>query len=279
MRKTNLKKQTKLFLILILVATVLFVACSSDEEKPAVPPQLSTSPDRTIVFPPQDEEYDEDLIVVLPVVHFTATATQNDVSAVPLSYFILNYDSENYARMHTYQITAHDGITSRREGSSDLVWNTFRNGHFLIDTIRTYFHTQSLSANYNYNIQLAKDIRLYRSIIVVKPDGEEVLFQVNILKHENRNNPQNNNTTERAFKMSDLISTYITKSPQNYEYFLTAADFTGGNTGSATLQWSDMQSAWYSRNIDRVFFPTMPADMPGVMRLRDVIRVELFLRQ
>ena len=280
MRKFILNQKTIKLLFLFILATFILVACSDKEDDPVIPPALSNVNDRVILFPPSDHEYDESLIEVLSDVQFTATSNpENNVRAVPLSHFILNYDSENYAKMYTYQIVAHDGVTSRRNGSIDPSWYSFSSGHLLIDTGRTYFHDFSHEdAFFNYNIAMAREIRLYRSIVVVKPDGEEVLFQVNILKHENRHNPQNNNNSENAFKMTDLISNYITKTPQNYEYFLTAADYTGGNTGSSTLQWSDIQDAWYSRTTDRVFYPQRPADVPGNMRLRDVVRIELRIK-
>ena len=276
MRNFILKKSGKYLMFLVIVTTLFFVACSDNGDEPIKPPELATNADTIIPFPSQDEEFDENLIVVLPIVNFSATSNpQTNVQAVPISHFVLEHDSENFARMHTYQIFAHDGINSRRNGNEDLDWDAFQEGYFLNETIRTYFHDISQKEDYSFNIQLAREIRMYRSIYVVKPDGEEVLFQVNILRHENRSNPQNNNYTERAFRMSDLITGYITKTPQNYEYFITSTDYTGGNTGYAILQWSDIQAAWYSRNIDRVFFPQMPSDMPGAMRLRDVIKVEL----
>ena len=279
MRNFFLKKSTRLILSLLMVATLALVACSDKEEKTPVvppvlvPPALSNIADLEIAFPGQDDEIDEDLIVVLPEVKFTATSTPlHDVRAVPLSHFVLDYDGENFAKLHSYQIVAYDGATSRRDENKDLYWDTFKNGHYVIDFTRSYFHELSQESNYSYNVNMAREIRFYRTVMVVKPDGEEVMFQVNILSHENRINPQNSNNVERSFKLSDLITNYVTLTPQNFEYIITATD-----GSSATLEWHQLQGACYSRVIERVFFPTIE-DFTGAMRLRDLMKVELFNR-
>ena len=277
MRNFILKRGLRLFWSLVVFAVFFMTACSVEEEGPLYPPALSNKSDRTIDIPAQDTEYDFDLIEIIPTVYLSPSATMHDLSAVPFDYFVIEAVTEMQARMHTYQLVSHDGVTSRRDDNIDLYWKDFAKGYLLIDFLRAYFHEYSQKQNYGYNLQFVKEIRMYRTMTVVKPDGEEVLVHVNTLNEYKMNNPQNGHTTDNSFRMQDLITKYITKSPQNYRYFITSADYTGGSTGSAILEWTDMQRSYYSkeRDVERIFFPSEPQNMAGTLRLRDVVRVEL----
>jgi len=282
MRNFFLNTNTKYVFIFILMAVFMFTACSEKNGKGGgdthLPPSLSNDPDETILFPAQDYEFDDDWVVVLPIVNFSATNTQTDVEAVPLSYFVLLNESpifsEDYAKMFTYRIVSSDGWDpwSMRQ-AIDLYWDTLMNGFLtLIDPYRTYFHELSQNSVYAYNVQSANKLQVYRTIMVVKPDGTEVMFQVNILDHVEQNNPQNTaDILELSFKMTDLITKYITESPQDYEFLIAAAD------GFTTiLGWEHIQGAWYSRMLERVFYPSEDGDVPGQLRPRNVTSITLF---
>ncbi|MCL2064799.1 MAG: hypothetical protein FWG98_10590 [Candidatus Cloacimonetes bacterium] len=281
MRKSFLKYYARFVLFFLVVAFLGFVACSSNdddnnEEITPQPPILSTKSDATIVF---QSQYNPDWIVTLPDVKLD-NVTITPATAVQLNLIVRDEITEETAKMHTYEVVPFPGPDreSSRKGGPDLYWNSFSKGYYLTAFQRTYFSDFSESGNYYYNVPLAEKIELYRSITVVRPDGREVLFQVNILTHSQMNNPQNGGTLDNSFKMQDLITNYITTTPQNYQYFVTSADYVeGGSSGFAVFEWSDIQGAHYSREPgrDRVFFPSQPANMTGTLRLRNVIRIEL----
>jgi len=265
--------------ILYIVITLTMLACSEKDNikniPGTLPPALSNTPDLTIKFPPEGTIFDDSLIVVLPVINLSGTNTQINQNAIPLKYFVLDEISETLVNMHTYRIVASDGWNPYKDrGQLDLQWNNFIKGYYLPAFHRTYYHDFSQNSNYAFNVQRVQDIQLYRTIIVVKPDGNEVLFQVNTLEIVNMVNPQNNNNLEKSFQLSSLITQYITSSPQNFEYFITAADYTGGSQGSATLNWYFIQGAYYSIDIERIFFPVIEG-YDGRMRLRNLIKIEM----
>ena len=297
----------KLALLVVVAVALLLSACSEKGKNgpPEIdfPPPLSNVPDETIPFPERDFQFDESLIVELPVVNFSASNIQNNVKAVRLDFFfnmpnksgkldsqrlmsigtIYDSNSEAEAKMFTYRIVASDLWNPWKDRQAkDLYWDRYKEGFLTIyddiedrNHFRTYFHELSQESVYSYNVQNAHELQLFRTITVVKPDGEQVMFHVNILNHEEINNPQNSaDVLENSFKMIDLITDYVTKTPEIYEYFITAADdFT------TTLQWNHIQGAWYSRDIERVFYPAEDENVSGQLRPRNVVRIELRIRQ
>ena len=278
------KLNGKLLPILLIALSFLFTACSEKEKGGngpiPVPPGLSNTPDYTYNFPPADHEFDKEQIVVLPVVNFSATNVQNDVEAVSLELLLKDVEiltNPSAANKFTYRIVASDGFDPYKDRQQfDLYFDVLSKGHLtLIDPYRTYFHELSQGQNpvYAYNVQRAQEIRMYRTVTVVRPDGLEVMFQLNILNHQPVENPNNNNNLDNSFRLIDLITEFITDTPEANEYFLTAADWTSGSQGQVFFTWSDIQAAYYSRDTDRVFFPH--TEVPGNMRLRDLVKIQL----
>jgi hypothetical protein len=265
--------------LLVIAIMLVMVACSekgnSSKVKDSFPPPLSNKPDITLMFPPEGTEFDDNLIVILPVANLSSSNTQLNQNAISLKHFIPEGMAGIMGIMHTYRIVASDGWNPHKDrGQPDLNWTDFIKGFYLPSFHRTYFHDFSQDLNFAYNVKRVQEIQAYRTITVVKADSEEVLFQVNILDIEDMINPQNGDNIEKAFKLNSLITKYITDTPQNYEYFITAADYTGGSQGAATLNWHFLQGAYYSLDIDRVFFPVLEGHT-GNMRLRNLIKIEL----
>ena len=275
MRNRFLKISTLAFLFLVFAATLMLVACSEKEEKILEPPPLSDTPDRVTSFPPQTHEYPEEIMKTLPTVYFSNNSTYHDELAVPITYFITKDYSENNGRRHSFQIVSYDNTTSRREGNKDLTYSEFQKGDFLTDRGASYFHELSTRQIYLNNVNRAIEIRWYRSIVVVRPNGDEVLFQVNILNHSTQTNPQDNNNRINAFKLQDLITDYITKTKENYEYHIYSAD-----NSTTVLQWHDLQTAYNTRGADddRVFYPTKSNDVPEALRPRNITKIVLASR-
>ena len=294
-----IQKWTRIALFLVMATALMLVACSEKGKNPIptpgddFPPTLSNKPDETIPFPPRNYQFDENLVVVLPEVNFSASNRQTDVKAVGLDFFFLSAMGQSEigtttqksmsvdeAKMFTYRIVASDGWNPWKDRQAkDLYWDGYKEGFLtLYDDIqdrnhfRTYFHDLSAESVYSYNVQSAHELQLYRTITVVKLDGEEVMFQVNILDHQEIENPQNTNSDdlEESFKMMDLITRYITNTPEQYEYVVTSND-----GFISILTWQHIQGAWYSRVVDRVFYPNEAPNFSGQLRPRNVVRIEL----
>ncbi|MCL2064800.1 MAG: hypothetical protein FWG98_10595 [Candidatus Cloacimonetes bacterium] len=290
-RTFPMRKITRFVLFLVVATALMLVACSEKDDNPFIqeddrPPTLSNTPDDSILFPPRDHQFAENLIVVLPEVNFSATNTQNDVKAVPLDFFFLpqienqiNFESD--AQMYTYRIVASDGWNPWKDRQAkDLYWDEYKTGYLVLNDdiqdrnhFRSYFHEMSQESVYSYNVQNTHELQLYRTIKVVKLDGEEVMFHLNILDHQEIENPQNENSMDKSFKLQDLITGYITKTPEQFEYEAISVD-----DRSFTFTWPQLQTAYYSRDIDRIFFP-FTEEFTGQMRLRDLVRVEVRNRQ
>ena len=241
MRKLCLKS----FIVMSVIIAVFFLAACEEKDsndKPIVvlPPVLSNIPDDVVNFPPIDTVFPDSVIVEI-------TYQDNQVDAVPLLHFISNIDNPG---LYYYEIVSSDGFSPRSSsnGGYDLLWDIFNTGYLLPSiNYRTYFEDPDLPSA--FNVRNASVINLYRTIIVVKPDGEEVPFEINILEVVNIEHHADGSRT--AYLLKDLISGYITTTPENYEYIFTAVD---GFTGRDNFTWSDMQAGVFIIETGRTYF-------------------------
>ena len=275
------------FVMFFVMALALMLVACSEKDDPIIPPDdtpptLSNTPDSSMLFPPRDYEMHESMIVVLPEVHFSGTNTQYDVNAVRMDFFF-DWETNNHlffesmAYLYTYRIVASDGWNPWKDRQAkDLYWDDYKSGYLTLNDdindrnhFRAYYHDFSLDSIYAYNVQNTHELQLYRTITVVKLDGERVMFQLNILEHQDVINPQNDDSIDRSFKLMDLITGYITKTPEQLQYEAISVD-----ERSFTFTWSQLQTAYYSRDIDRVFFP-YTEEYTGQMRLRDLVEIRI----
>ena len=235
-----------MFIVVAVILAVFFlVACEEKDSnnKPLVglPPVLSNNPDLVVSLPPVDTIFPDSVMVEI-------TYQGDQVDAVPLLYFINDIDNPG---LYYYEIVGQPNNWSPRDSSNggyDLSWSIFNLGYLLPSKdYRTYFEDPDLPSA--FNVKSASNINLYRTIIVVKPDGEEVPFEINILEVIDIEHHLDGMRT--AYRLKDLITSYITTTPENYEYVFTAVD---GFMGRDNFFWWDMQKGVYIIETGRTYF-------------------------
>ena len=277
MRKINLKKQKSFIVFLIVIVLVLFTACSEKEKTTltpdtATPPVMASTPDFVITMPAEDTVFPDSVITEIS---YSGSLTP----AVKLDFFIKKSITDSLAltnkesrKLFAYHIIATDLFTPRNRGLDDLTWDIFAEGYLLPEkSYRTFFEELSNQEINTYNVKNVRNIELFRSIIVEKPDGTKVLFENNIFSTEMIAN--HSDDLENAFKLKDLITEYITKTPENYTYLFTAVDdFT------MEYEWSHIQAGYWLKQSERTIFPTMP-DLPNNMiRFKNLMKISLISR-
>ena len=256
MRKLNLKM---FIVIAVIIAALFLVACEEKDSKPSnpiLPPALSNNPDRVVSLLPESGVPDS--IVV------TIDYQGNPVNAVPLPYFIMDVENSG---MYYYEIVAPDfSPRDSSNGGYDLSYNIFSSGYLLpsID-YRTYFENPDLPSA--FNVKNASILNLYRTIVIVKPDGEEVPFEINILGVMDIVHHADGPRT--AYRLKDLITNYITTTPENYEYLFTGVD---GFISRENFTWADLQIGVFIIETGRTYFGE---GYEPWTNMRNLVRIEL----
>jgi hypothetical protein len=184
--------------------------------------------------------------------------------------------------MYAYRIVASDNFDPWNDREKrDLSYDELIAGYLLInsptdnpsypDHFRTYFAGFSDKAEYAYNVRDTNHLLAFRSIVVEKADGEIAVFELATLPTIEINNDQG--SPEQAYKLTDIITGYITTTPENYSYFFVCSDDYLSPTTSNTFTWEHIQDGYYLSVRERTFFPNFNAD--GGWRLQRVVRINV----
>lgn len=240
-----MKCKTVFFLSFIII--VLFViGCSEKDptgnDNQPEPPALAQIPDLEMAFPDSAD-----------LVNFTATQVEYSgemVTAYSLVQFVDFSRSGVDELEYTYEIVADDGYSPRQGGNPDLFWEQFETGFLLpTESFRSFFPDENIPNA--YNVKYALKINLYRTVIVVDADGNEITFQLGAIATEDVYHQAGNGQfyTDPGFSMINLISDYVTENPQSYEYHFTASD-----DYTVTFTWEDIQAAWWLPEQNKAVF-------------------------
>jgi len=250
-------------------------ACAEKDRRTGIddlvyPPALSKTPDVVIEMPASNFRFaDSDFTVtqilyrdamtdVISMDQFVDKATTDELTDIS--------NANESRRLFTYRLVATDGWNPLEVRSlRDLYWDEFVKGYLVpSDRFRAYYPDFSALNINGYNVQNMGTIELFRSITVVEPGGKEVLFHINTLTIANATN--NSGELAPAAKLKDLITEYITKTPEKYDYIITAV-----NGSYFTFEWSDMVNGFFFVDEDRTFVP----GKAGQFRVRNPMRISL----
>jgi len=270
-------------LTICMVLMALLTACSEKDNGPTGPGgngdvDYGTKPDMATLAQATHN-------ITMPTVEDLATYTStqitysdgNPTTAYSLEQFVpkavtdalTNITNTTESRaLFAYRMIASDGFDPWNDRQrDDLLWGDFTTGYLLPDKdFRSYFEAEEIPNT--YNVKFLQTIALFRTITVVKPTGtEEVIFEIGALPTSIQPNYSGND--EPAIKLSDLITPYIIATDQHRCIFtLTAAD-----GREEVYTWEEIQAGYFSLELDRTTFPTMP-DMPGAKRgLRNLMKI------
>lgn len=250
------------FWVLLLIGLFLLTACSEkdDDTTPvtANPPAMSSLPVQVYTMPAESTAFDPGLLV--DVQYNNATE-----QAVSLTHFITkamtdllegasSSDTTETQNLFSYHLIASDGFTPRDRSYADLTWEQFKTGYLLPNnSFRSYFPSDAIQTA--FDVKHLQTIKIYRSVVVVKPNNENVLWEMSTLDSTTVNNYDGN--PETAYSLKDMISTYITDNPAGYKYIFTAND-----GYQVEYTWQEMQDCKWLKNTKRTIFPNYQ-DMPN----------------
>ncbi len=236
-----------LLIVTTLVVMILFTACSekdstSNNGDTLEPPVLAQTPDEVIAFPDS-----------AALVNYEMTQVEYEgemVDAYGLAQFA-EVDRDFIEEIEfDYEIVADDGYSPRPGGNPELTWEQFQTGYLLpTKKFRTFFPSDDIDTA--YNVKWAKDLNLYRTVVVVDVEGTHIPFQIGSIDtvgvyHQAGNG---NFYTDPGFELSEFISEYVTENPEDFEYHLTAS-----NAETEIFNWEDIQAAYWLTTQNKAVF-------------------------
>jgi hypothetical protein len=267
--KGETQKMKKMKIVCWLLVLVVIVACSEKNSKPQdvllLPPALSTTPCHTIsitdpiadmsIFTLTQIRYetDDSLTTAISLEQFITTTLTIGEIAIPRALFSFN------------QI-ASDGFSPRNPSTfrGDLLWDEFAAGYLLPHRgFRSYFPDKNIGA---YNVRNIRDFHLHRSIIIVKANGDSVLFQTSALE---KTEIELSSHQVEAIKLTDFITPFVTETPTNYQYLIEGVD--GANF---PLTWTQLQAGYFVISTDRFEYPSI--SIAGAARMRNPMKISLY---
>jgi len=273
------------FFVICLVLMALMTACSEKDDGPTGPGgggETATKPDMAALT-------QVTLTLTMPTVaeltNYTSTQiTYSDgslVTAYSLDQFVpklmidalTNITNTTESRaLFAYRMIGSDGYNPWENSTpyDDLLWSVYNQGYLVPSKDFRSFFEESVGIERGYNVKNLQTLALFRTITVVNPTGtEEVIFELGALPTSIQ--PNYNGNDEPAIKISDLITTYITTTPEAYEYVFTPAD----NFAVPPYTWAEVQAGYFSLQLERTTFPTMP-DLPNNKRgVRNLMKITL----
>jgi hypothetical protein len=234
-------------LITTLVLLSLLISCSEKDStgndgSTAEPPALAQIPDLVFSIPDSTDlsnfiaeeiEYNSEMVTAYSLVQF------------------LDFDRDNVPELeYVYELKSEDGYSPREGGNPDLSWDQFETGYLLpTEKYRTFFPSDDIPNA--YNVKYAQDLRLYRNVVVVDAAGNHISFQtgafelIDVLHQAN----DGNFYEDPGFPMSEFISKYVTDSPDQYQYHLTASD-----DYTLIFSWEDIEAAFWLPDMNKAVF-------------------------
>ena len=278
------QKINSLIIIIVVIMIVMFTACAEKDKKNSgeddfpIPPALSKNPDITINM----SAIITDLSDFTPT-QITYRAEPDQVAGYSLDQFVddsltraKTNNATNSRSLFTYnQISSEAAPYTPRDNPNnigDLDWTDFSKGYF-VPSKNNRTHFQELwENNLNlYSTQRIGTFELYRTIVVYKPNGDPVQFHINLLPTSKQMNYANPPVEEDAIKLSDLITNFITTTPQNYKFVITASD----NTPYESVTWAQLQAGYFMLGTERARYIGFEDLNSGQARQRNIMKIEL----
>jgi hypothetical protein len=268
--KVKPQKMKNLKILCWLLVLLVIVACSEKSTKPKdvllVPPALSTTPCYIISI--TDPIADMSVYTLTPDI--TYLDDSSPTTAISLEQFIpttLTVHGIAIPRaLFSFNQIASDGFTPRSPSTfrSDLLWDEFAAGYLLPHRgFRSYFPDKNIGA---YNVRNIRDFHLHRSIIIVKANGDSVLFQIGAMT---KTEIELSSNLVDAIKLTDFITPYVTETPANYQYLIEGVD--GANF---TITWTQLQAGYFVISTDRFEYPGIT--IAGAARMRNPMKISLY---
>jgi len=275
-------------LTICMVLMALLTACGEKDNGPTGPGgggETGTKPDmatltqatHTITMPAEADltTYTETQITYAPGDIVTAYSLDQFVDK-SVTDDLTNISNATESRaLFAYRMIASDDFdpwTAR--GYDDLLWDVFNQGYLVPSkSFRSFFDPETVNIENAYNVKNLQILALFRTITVVKPTGtEEVIFEIGALPTSQPLTHLTPPSDELAIKLTDLITTYITSTPANYDYIFTDPSADGF---PQTYTWAEMQAGYFLLETERTTFPTIEG-MPGSKaRYKNIMKITL----
>ena len=271
--------QIGIFCILLLIIGCSENNTSSDPDV-GTPPTWSTNPDYLVTMPSGDDDLSG----------YTPEAIQYSDGTITTGYSLDQFvtksitdeltgitdpeiDSRN---LFTFNQISYDGFTPRISNNyfGDLAWDDLSQGYWLSMpeySFRTYFPQLQEMSITGYNTKNIHKIELYRTVIVENINTVEAVFQLSGLKTYPILNYDDE--IEDAIKLSDLITTFITTTPDAVNYI-----FVGIDDSTMVYGWRHIQGGYYLLSSETTIFPMLSAEMPNEQaRFKHLLKINVFV--
>jgi len=241
-----MNKFTKLLLFGVIILFT-FAACddnpAGNETEDPTPPSLAGTIDIEFTIPDSVElsnytselvDYDGTMVTGYSLDQFV---NMDSVNAY------IDEDSFDGRKLFAIEIVSNDddgNFSPRDHDYYDLAWTDLETGFLLPDEKgRTYFPDENIPNG--YNVKWAYYLKLYRKIDIVL-DGNTTIFETGAFTSEGIFHQAGNGNfyTDPGFALTNLISDYVTESPNNYEYRFTSAD-----DDEIVFTWDDIQTGYW----------------------------------
>ena len=266
----------KLWLLLLLGLFILFTACSEkDDDNPTgpsnqpQPPAMATIADTAFTISTNVPAewlatitYSDQQVQAASLAHYVDKSVTDQLTTISDTTGAI--DSRT---LYAYQLISTDGFTPRNKHYNDLYWTDITAGYLLPSVdFRTYFPSTSIPTA--FDVKNIATIKAYRVFNVVSPT-DTVMFELNSLTATTHLNYSN--AEEKAYKLQDLITNYVTATPANYKYRLIAVD-----GYSKEYTWEQIQQGYWLTQSNKTIF-----DVEGMensaKKFKHIKAIELFI--
>jgi hypothetical protein len=279
----------KHFQMIVLIAIALFITACAEKEKSkkfngGEPPKVATIPDHSITLPATNADFSTLVLTVIPYADSQVVGTINvdgysldqfiTKSFTDIKVFVSGTPAGDSRNLFTYRFIATDGWNPwENRGAKDQPWEFVKEGFYVpgqrngrIYSI-DWYNDNDLRA---YCVQRMGGgrIGLIRSVTVVNPIGKEVPFHLNTLPIADAIN--NDGNPSPAIKLKDLITEYITDTPERFSYIITTMDNVA-SLSKPIWTWANIESGFWFLNEDRTLVP----GLGGQGRQRYLMKITL----
>jgi hypothetical protein len=284
-----MKKKCGIVLIIALLV-MLMMACSEKENVTGLDPNIPHPPDMAdkyddyIRMPLATSDFSIYTFADPPIRYVDSSTPETNVDAISLDQFILKSRTDGLVplrpedahldtrKLFTYRMVANDGWSPWGGGrrSIDVTWDFISKGYFVPSkrdgrTYKIEWYNDDNLRNYCVQRMGNGKIELYRTVFVTNPTGtKEILFQLNSLPVVDATN--NAGATVPGVRLRDLITRYVTDTPESFDYVIAGLD-----GAPFIFEWADMEIGYFILSEDRTFVP----GKGGQFRVRHPLKISL----
>jgi len=288
------QENNSLIIIVLIVMMTMFTACAEKDDD-GILPQIPTKPENSFGLPISIDSYPESKYPRETIDYTTSKdgpydeSTITQVSGISLQHFIEKSKTDNLTNisdakesrmLFTYRFVGSDNYTPKE---ADMFWDFVKEGYLILDIEGGRAYNIEWYKNKDLRNYCVKEMRggridYFRAVVVDNGLKKHTFYLNTLEKHDV---PSYSSSGEGdvlpAIKLTDLITTIVSDTPENYKYVLRAVDWETSSSGTQEYEWSEIQEGYFTLGVDRTTFPNFTsAEMGNAKRgLRNLMSITL----